>query len=191
MLVMWYSDGVSRHHRFAKLALVDGEKIHRARLLGAHHREDTDDAGGLRHGLDHHHPRIHRPVGKMAEERHFVEGDILDADAAVVGPYIDDPIDQQHRIAMRKRFQDGVDIHHLDFDRRLSFACLAVRLSRSRSRSTWRHRAPAARRRRSPETTAASAWQRSRPSARGAGTSSLTPLIAVICAPVPDSSRDC
>src|ERR1700686_3956078 len=58
-------DGITGHHRLAEFALVDGEKINRARLLGALDRQDTDDAGGLRHGLDHHHTRIYRTLGKM------------------------------------------------------------------------------------------------------------------------------
>src|SRR5436190_5996898 len=48
-------DGVTGTHRLSELALVDGEEIHRARLVRAFHRFDADDASGLRHGLDHHH----------------------------------------------------------------------------------------------------------------------------------------
>jgi len=93
----------------------------------------------------------------------------------------DDPIDQQHRIAMRKRFKDGVDIHHLDFD-----GDSVIRLPR-RSASAKpipgpaHRRAPAARRRRSPGTTAWSLGKEAAPAPAG-GTSSLTPLIAVIWA---------
>src|ERR1700730_19080341 len=93
-------DGIAGHHRLAELAVVDGEKIDRARLLGAFDRQDADDAGGLCHGLDHHHTRIDRALGKMTLEGRLVEGDILDTDAAVIGPDVDHPVDQQHRIAV-------------------------------------------------------------------------------------------
>src|ERR1700726_1709864 len=58
-------DGIAGHHRLAEFALVDGEKIDRARLLGAFDRQDADDAGGLCHGLDHHYTRIDRALRKM------------------------------------------------------------------------------------------------------------------------------
>src|SRR5256885_8477046 len=61
-------DGVAGHHRLAKLALVDGEKVNRARLLRAFHRLDTYHAGGLRHGLDHHHAGIYRTLRERSEE---------------------------------------------------------------------------------------------------------------------------
>src|SRR6185295_16278143 len=110
-------DGIAGHHRLAEFALVDGEEINRARLLGALDRLDADHAGGLRHGLDHHHAGIDRTVRKMAEKRRFVEGDVLDADTAVVGPDLDHPVDQQHWITVRERLEDLVDIHELKPDR--------------------------------------------------------------------------
>src|SRR6266849_7740905 len=73
-------DGVAGHHRLAEFALVDGEKINRARLFGAFYRLDADHAGGLRHRLDHHHPGIDRTLRKMSLKWRLVEGDILDAD---------------------------------------------------------------------------------------------------------------
>src|SRR6185436_17074074 len=88
-------DRIARHYGFTKLALVDGEKIDRAGFFGTGYGEDADHAGRLRHRLDHHDTRINRIFRKMAEERHFAESDVLDADAAVVGPDVDDAIDQQ------------------------------------------------------------------------------------------------
>src|ERR1700675_3297846 len=110
-------DGIAGHHRLAELALVNGEKIDRARLLGAFDRQDADDAGGLRHGLDHHHTRIDRALRKMPLKCGLVEGDVLDTNAAVVAADVDDPIDQQHRVAMRQCLEDGIDVHQLKSDR--------------------------------------------------------------------------
>src|SRR6476619_4671133 len=110
-------NGIAGHHWLAKLALVDGEKVNRARLLRAFHRLDAYHASGLRHGLDHHHARIYRTLRKMPEKRRFVDGDVLDADPAVIASDIDDPVDQQHRIAVRERLQDLVDVHELEADR--------------------------------------------------------------------------
>src|SRR6185312_15325637 len=110
-------DGVAGHHRLSEFALVDGEKIHRARLLGALDRLDPDDTGGLCHRLDHHHAGIDRPLGKMPEERRLGIGDVLDADARVIGPDLDHPVDQQHRITVRERLEDLIDIHELESDR--------------------------------------------------------------------------
>src|SRR6202167_4018998 len=85
-------DGIARHYRLAELAFVDGQKVNRARLLGALDGEDADHPGGLGHGFDHHHTRIYRALGKMPLERRLVDGDILDADTAVVAADIDHPI---------------------------------------------------------------------------------------------------
>ncbi len=82
---------------FAEFAFIDGQKINRARLLGAFDRDDTDHACGLRHRFNHHHARIDRTVREMARKHGFIERDVLDADAAEIAPDIDNPIDQQHR----------------------------------------------------------------------------------------------
>src|SRR5580698_5062890 len=61
-------DGIAGQDRLAKLAFVDGQKIHRAWLFGALDRLDADYARGLRHGLDHHHAGIYRAVRKVTWE---------------------------------------------------------------------------------------------------------------------------
>ena len=38
----------------------------------------------------------------MALEMRLVDGDVLDADAVLVSPRFDDPVDQKKRIAMRQ-----------------------------------------------------------------------------------------
>src|SRR6266567_6188908 len=110
-------DGIAGHHGFSEFALVDGQEINRARLLGALDRLDADDAGGLRHGFDHHYARIDRALRKMPEKRQLVESDILDADTGVIGPDLDHAVDQQHRKPMRERLEDLVDIDEIKSDR--------------------------------------------------------------------------
>src|SRR4051812_4417508 len=44
-------DRIARHHRLAKLALVDGEEIHRTWLLGAFDGRDPDHARCLSHAF--------------------------------------------------------------------------------------------------------------------------------------------
>src|ERR1700730_2367032 len=172
-------DGIAGHHGLAKLALVDGEKINGARLLGALDRFDADHAGGLRHRFDHHDARIDRPFRKVPEKRQLVEGDVLDADAGVIGADIDHPVDQQHRKAVRQRLEDVVDIHERKFDR-----CLLhhSRPSPFGSDVLSRTRRSTARISRNHCLVGFAKWP---PQRALAGISSLTALIAVTCAPSP------
>src|ERR1700676_195840 len=166
-------DGIAGHHRLAELAVVDGEKIDRARLLCAFDRHDADHPRRLRHGFDHHHARIYRALRKMTEERQFVEGNVLDADAAAIASDVDDPIDQQHRVAVRKRLEDVVDIHERKPDRCLvHYSCpspfgsgVLPRTRRSTARISRNHCL-----------VGFAKWPPQRPLA---GMSSLTALIAV------------
>src|ERR1700676_3488768 len=172
-------DGIAGHHRLAEFALVDGEKINRARLVGAFDRLDADHAGGLRHGLDHHHAGIDRAVGKVTEKRGLVVGDVLDADARVIGADIEHPIDQQHRIAVRQRLEDLIDIHERESDR-----CLL-----HHSRPSPLGDAVLSRTRRSSATISRNhclvGLAKKPPQRPLAGMSSLTALIAVTWAPSP------
>ena len=99
-----------------------------------------------------------------------------------------DPVDQQERIAVRQDRQDLPDVSGLDC-RRLSSS---VRQVSSRSSPAGLGRWPpcgAARKRSQQlhlaEPLRAPAWPACRPSGRPAGTSSLTLLVAAICAPSP------
>src|SRR4051794_39795376 len=53
----------------------------------------------------------------MPEKWRLVESDIFDTDATVIGRDIDHPINQQHRIAVRQRLQNFIDIDKLEFYR--------------------------------------------------------------------------
>src|SRR5215472_2184440 len=172
-------DGVAGHHRFAEFALVDGEEVHRARLVGAFHRLDPDHAGSLRHRLDHHHARVDGTLRKMPGELRFVDGDVLDADAAVVGPDVDHPVDQQHGVAMRESLEDVIDIHDRKPDRcLLHHSCPSPFGSAAFSRA-----------KRSTATISLNhclvGFAKYPPELPLAGISSFTALIAVSCAPSP------
>src|SRR5712672_730125 len=171
-------NGIARHHRLAKLALVDGEKVNRARLPCAFHRLDAYHAGGLRHRFDHHHARIYRTLREMPEKRWLVKGDVLDSDAAVIDSDIDNPVNQQHRIAVRERLQDLIDVHELKFDRRLHQS----RPSSFGSDVLSRTRRSIATISRNHCLVGFAKWPPQRPLA---GISSLTALIAVTWAPSP------
>src|SRR5262245_14905916 len=174
-------DGVTGDHGLAKFALVDSEEIHRAGFFGVGIRADADHACGLRHGLDHHDARIDRTIGKVPEKAGLVEGDVLDADTAVIGPDVDHPVDQQHRITMRQRLQDVLDVDDIEQDLGFlhhSFPSPSplrwAELSRARRSSvlTSRNHCLAGR----------AMWP---PQRWFAGISSITPLVAAICAPSP------
>ena len=77
-------------------------------------RMNADRAGRLRHAFDQQHAGHDRMVGKMTLELRLVEGHVLDADAGFVAADVDDPVDQQKRIAMRQRFQELQDVHRFE-----------------------------------------------------------------------------
>jgi hypothetical protein len=114
----------------------------------------------------------------MPEKRRLVEGDVLDADAAVIGPDIDHPVDQQHRIAVRQRLEDLVDIHELEPDRCSSITPAPRPSDRPEPRAS-----------RSTATISRNhclvGLAKKPPQRPLAGMSSLTPLIAVTWAPSP------
>ena len=70
----------------------------------------------------------------MAEELRLVGGDVLDADAVLVAADFDDAVDQQERIAVRKRGEDFANPYGLKR--------LAAHVSSPLARSTP-HRLPA------------------------------------------------
>src|SRR5581483_9266723 len=63
------------------------------------------DPAGLGHALDDQYPGKDRLIGKMTEELRLVDGDILDADGALVPDHFDDAVDHQKRIAVRQQFE--------------------------------------------------------------------------------------
>ena len=67
-------------------------------------------AGRLRQALDDEHARHDRELREMPLEERLVDGDVLDADGALVAVHVDDAIDHQERIAMRQQLHHAPDI---------------------------------------------------------------------------------
>ena len=110
-LVDVIGDSVAWHRRFAKFSFVDREKIeHRAVARGLVHLTQAQHTRGLRHALDQEHARHHRVVGKMTEEMRLVESDVFDPDAVILAANVDDAVDHDKGVAMRKEPQDLPDI---------------------------------------------------------------------------------
>src|SRR5262249_17023072 len=74
------------------------------------HMTQSQNARGMRHALDQKHARHDRVIGKMTEEMRLVEGDIFDSDTVIFAADVDDPVDHDKRIAVRKEPQDLADI---------------------------------------------------------------------------------
>ena len=101
---------VAGHDGLAELRLVDRHQQHVGGVGVEVLARRAQGAGGLRHRLDDEHARHHRPAGEMAHELRLVDGDVLDADAVFVAARLDDAVDEQERIAMRKHLQEALDV---------------------------------------------------------------------------------
>ena len=178
-------DAIAGDDRAAKLCAVDGQEIHLRRPVVTH-RQRTNRARRLRHSLDQEHAGHQRPAGKMSLKERLIEADVLQPDARLVAADALDAIDQEKWIAMRQQVQNLLRIERgrrrlrrlvhghsspagSDCSARLAlrrpFAiCSSIFISRNQSLTGLAgvppHRAPG-------------------------GTSSLTMLIAAICAPSP------
>src|SRR5262249_8443026 len=87
----------------------------------------------LRHRFHDQHTRHDRRAGEMSLEELLVRGHVLDADDLLSFLELEDAVDEQHRVAMRKNFHDLVDGEHRYF---LSFA---ARLSHASRRAKSRN----------------------------------------------------
>ena len=96
--------------RLAELHAVDGHEIDELARTGEAEALDREHAGGLRQRLDLQHARHDRPSGEMALEELLVDRHRLDRDDALVRIEAFDPVDEQHRIAMRQRRHHPLDI---------------------------------------------------------------------------------
>ena len=99
------------------------------------------------------HARHDRRAGEMAREMRLVEGDVLDADGRLVAVDIDDPVDQQERIAMRQQLPASRLMSSVSSVDRLlqpsAASPLSLALARGlRAASTLAERAPSHRMRR-------------------------------------------
>ncbi len=107
-LRMWYSTrspGSTGLRNFA-LSIVMKKTCFGA-CAGSALSMHADRAGRLRHALDQQDAGKDRPRREMARELRLVEGDVLDADAGLVAVDLDDPVDEQKRIAVRQQLEDS------------------------------------------------------------------------------------
>ncbi len=65
---------------------------------------------GLRHRLDDQHSRHNGIAGKMAVKKWLVDRNVLNGDNSLGARDMKDAVDQQHRIAMRQKFENPVDL---------------------------------------------------------------------------------
>src|SRR5690606_3758751 len=93
------TDLVARCHRPSPLHVIERHEVHDL-LFDVRYRAHHQQAADLRHGLDDEHTGHHRVAGIVALEERLVDRDVLDADDAPIRFILDDPVDQQHRIAM-------------------------------------------------------------------------------------------
>src|SRR5688572_15355704 len=104
---------VSRDDRPAKAGLVDSaEEKKLLRALFVAHLAQAEECRALGHGLHDQDARHHRRAGKVSLEKLLVRGHVLQTGdlLAILGD-LEDPVDQQHRIAMRQVFHDLDDGH--------------------------------------------------------------------------------
>ena len=71
-----------------------------------------DGTGGLRQALDDQHPGHHRILREVPLEERLVDGDVLEADAALVAVHVVDAVEHQERVAVRQQLEDAVDVEH-------------------------------------------------------------------------------
>src|SRR5690606_3248204 len=93
---------VAWNHGLAELGGIDGHEIDdrrrtRARIV------DADRACRLCHRLDDEHAGHDRLVRKMTLEVRLVHRHVLDADGRVVAIHLNDPVNQQKRVAVRQQ----------------------------------------------------------------------------------------
>ncbi len=65
---------------------------------------------GLRHRLDDQHSRHNGIAGKMAVKKWLVDRNVLKRDNSLGARDMNDAVDQQHRITMRQKFENPVDL---------------------------------------------------------------------------------
>jgi hypothetical protein len=75
------------------------------------HGSKAEHTCRLRHRLQHQYAGEHRVAGKVPVKIWFVDTQILVGDHMLAGHKLDNPVDQQERVAVRKVLADIRDIH--------------------------------------------------------------------------------
>src|SRR5690625_4723940 len=92
--------------RLAEAAGVDRHEVDELAGNIIAQRPDDQHSGRLRHGFNDKHARHDRMAWKVALEEVLIDCDILQADGAHIRNQIADPVNHQHRIAMRYHLHD-------------------------------------------------------------------------------------
>src|SRR5947209_7218516 len=103
----------ARLDRGAELRPFDGHEVNELARAGEAERFDGEDSGGLGERLDDQHSGHDRPRGEMALEEGLVDRHRLDRDDALVRVEALDPVDEEHRVAMRQRRHHPLDVERV------------------------------------------------------------------------------
>ena len=130
----------ARLDRLPELHVVDRHEINELAGAGEAERLDREHACGLRQRFDLKHAGHDRPSREMPLEELLVHRHRLDRDDALFRIEAFDPVDQQHRIAMRQRRHHPLDVERADGGacRLVGQRLAALRLLLSRRRRSSR-----------------------------------------------------
>src|SRR3990172_13008892 len=104
---------VSRHNRPAEFHVVERHEVdHLALVVLAGHERHEQHPADLRHRFDDQHARHHGVAGEVPLEERLVVRDVLDPDDALLLLDLEDPVDEQHRVAVGDDGEDVADVHH-------------------------------------------------------------------------------
>src|SRR5262245_40288991 len=106
---------VPGQHGLAKLCPVYPHEINELRLVIGLEVRNAQGACGLGQPLDDQYAWHDREAGKVPLKEGFIDGDALDADAALIAVHFNEPVDQQKRIAMRQQFHDPRNVRAAQF----------------------------------------------------------------------------
>jgi hypothetical protein len=85
-----------------------------------------EDRAYLGHSLTDEYSRHDRTIGKMPLKEILIKGDILDTDDLPIAVDLDDAIDEQKRITMRKIIEYFLDVEHAVTNRSRVFSRAAL-----------------------------------------------------------------
>ena len=100
----------TRLNRNAELRAFDRHEIDELAGPGKAEGLDCQDSGGLRQRFDDQHARHHRSAREMTLEKALVDRHCFDGDDPRLRVEAFDPVDEEHRIAVRQRRHDPLDI---------------------------------------------------------------------------------
>ena len=103
---------VARNDRAAEAGPVDTHEKHDFPLDVEFFRIRRERRGRLGHRLDDHDAGHYRFLREMPLEELLAIGDVFDPDGALAGLDIDQPVDQQHRIPVRKEEHQLLDLQY-------------------------------------------------------------------------------